>query len=105
MAKYFFLIKPVLYLIFLHLASYFIIHVLTLPSLNPCVYADHVSCVRVTAVTLHLLAWCLHSESTLHRYEVHPYRTLPAGPGPEFKTTLRVRSCRGLGILRCVKKH
>ncbi|KAL1772077.1 integrin alpha-10 isoform X1 [Sigmodon hispidus] len=32
------------------------------------------------------------SESTLHRYEVHPYRTLPVGPGPEFKTTLRVRN-------------
>ncbi|XP_006982650.1 integrin alpha-10 isoform X1 [Peromyscus maniculatus bairdii] len=32
------------------------------------------------------------SESTLHRYEVHPYRTLPAGPGPEFKTTLRVQN-------------
>lgn len=51
------------------------------------------------AVTLCLLAWCLHSESTLHRYEVHPYRALPVGPGPEFKTTLRVRSWRGLGIL------
>lgn len=58
------------------------------------------------AVTLHLLAWCLHSESTLHRYEVHPYRTLPVGPGPEFKTTLRVRNWRGLGILGvgCVEK-
>ncbi|XP_038166845.1 integrin alpha-10 isoform X1 [Arvicola amphibius] len=32
------------------------------------------------------------SESTLHRYEVHPYRTLPVGPGPEFKTTLRVQN-------------
>ncbi|XP_075416809.1 integrin alpha-10 isoform X2 [Tenrec ecaudatus] len=32
------------------------------------------------------------SESTLHRYEVHPYRALPVGPGPEFKTTLRVRN-------------
>ncbi|XP_042537168.1 integrin alpha-10 isoform X1 [Dipodomys spectabilis] len=32
------------------------------------------------------------SESTLHRYEVHPYRTLPMNPGPEFKTTLRVQN-------------
>ncbi|XP_068396757.1 integrin alpha-10 isoform X4 [Eschrichtius robustus] len=32
------------------------------------------------------------SESTLHRYEVHPYGTLPEGPGPEFKTTLRVQN-------------
>ncbi|XP_045139644.1 integrin alpha-10 [Echinops telfairi] len=32
------------------------------------------------------------SESTLHRYEVHPYGALPVGPGPEFKTTLRVRN-------------
>ncbi|GAB1287883.1 Integrin, alpha 10 [Apodemus speciosus] len=32
------------------------------------------------------------SESTLHRYEVHPYRTLPVAPGPEFKTTLRVQN-------------
>ncbi|XP_076717767.1 integrin alpha-10 isoform X3 [Callospermophilus lateralis] len=32
------------------------------------------------------------SESTLHRYEVHPYRTLPVGPGPEFKTTLKVQN-------------
>lgn len=32
------------------------------------------------------------SESTLHRYEVHPYRILPLGPGPEFKTTLRVQN-------------
>ncbi|XP_073664595.1 integrin alpha-10 isoform X3 [Tursiops truncatus] len=32
------------------------------------------------------------SESTLHRYEVHPYGTLPVGPGPEFKTTLRVQN-------------
>ncbi|XP_004480551.1 integrin alpha-10 isoform X2 [Dasypus novemcinctus] len=30
------------------------------------------------------------SESTLHRYEVHPYRVLPVGP--EFKTTLRVQN-------------
>ncbi|XP_066218174.1 integrin alpha-10 isoform X1 [Saccopteryx leptura] len=37
----------------------------------------------------HLL---LSSESTLHRYEVHPYGTLPVGPGPEFKTTLRVQN-------------
>ncbi|XP_051012854.1 integrin alpha-10, partial [Acomys russatus] len=38
----------------------------------------------------------LSSESTLHRYEVHPYRTLPVGPGPEFKTTIRVQNlgCR-----------
>ncbi|XP_007538745.3 integrin alpha-10 [Erinaceus europaeus] len=32
------------------------------------------------------------SESTLHRYEVHPYGILPLGPGPEFKTTLRVQN-------------
>ncbi|XP_035135348.3 integrin alpha-10 isoform X2 [Callithrix jacchus] len=32
------------------------------------------------------------SESTLHRYEVYPYGTLPVGPGPEFKTTLKVRN-------------
>ncbi|XP_032124775.1 integrin alpha-10 isoform X1 [Sapajus apella] len=32
------------------------------------------------------------SESTLHRYEVYPYGTLPVGPGPEFKTTLRVQN-------------
>ncbi|KAF5910895.1 hypothetical protein HPG69_000859 [Diceros bicornis minor] len=32
------------------------------------------------------------SESTLHRYEVHPYGTLSVGPGPEFKTTLRVQN-------------
>nr|XP_045037666.2 integrin alpha-10 isoform X4 [Desmodus rotundus] len=32
------------------------------------------------------------SESTLHRYEVHPYGTLPVGPGPEFKTTLKVQN-------------
>ncbi|XP_049735828.1 integrin alpha-10 isoform X1 [Elephas maximus indicus] len=32
------------------------------------------------------------SESTLHRYEVHPYGTLPVGSGPEFKTTLRVQN-------------
>ncbi|XP_030183125.1 integrin alpha-10 isoform X1 [Lynx canadensis] len=30
------------------------------------------------------------SESTLHRYEVHPYGPLPVGP--EFKTTLRVQN-------------
>lgn len=50
------------------------------------------------AVTMYFLTWCSHSESTLHRYEVHPYGTLPVGPGPEFKTTLRVRSWRGLGM-------
>ncbi|XP_006861389.1 PREDICTED: integrin alpha-10 isoform X1 [Chrysochloris asiatica] len=32
------------------------------------------------------------SESTLHRYEVHPYGAFPMGPGPEFKTTLRVQN-------------
>ncbi|XP_013364785.1 PREDICTED: integrin alpha-10 isoform X2 [Chinchilla lanigera] len=32
------------------------------------------------------------SESTLQRYEVHPYRILSLGPGPEFKTTLRVQN-------------
>uniref|UniRef100_F7BI58 Integrin subunit alpha 10 n=1 Tax=Monodelphis domestica TaxID=13616 RepID=F7BI58_MONDO len=31
-------------------------------------------------------------ESTLHRYEVHPYGVLPESPGPEFKTTLRVQN-------------
>ncbi|XP_074246288.1 integrin alpha-10 isoform X2 [Saimiri boliviensis] len=41
------------------------------------------------------------SESTLHRYEVYPYGTLPVGPGPEFKTTLRVQNlgCYVLGGL------
>ncbi|XP_072500737.1 integrin alpha-10 isoform X1 [Notamacropus eugenii] len=34
----------------------------------------------------------ISSESTLHRYEVHPYGALPEGPGPEFKTTLRVQN-------------
>lgn len=42
------------------------------------------------AVTMYLLTWCPRSESTLHRYEVHPYGTLPVGP--EFKTTLRVQN-------------
>ncbi|XP_038624251.1 integrin alpha-10 [Tachyglossus aculeatus] len=32
------------------------------------------------------------SETTLHRYEVHPHGILPAGPGPEFKTTFRVQN-------------
>ncbi|XP_054994069.1 integrin alpha-10 isoform X2 [Sorex araneus] len=32
------------------------------------------------------------SESTLHRYEVQPYGSLPVDPGPEFKTTLRVQN-------------
>ncbi|XP_004647909.1 integrin alpha-10 [Octodon degus] len=32
------------------------------------------------------------SKSTLQRYEVHPYRILSLGPGPEFKTTLRVQN-------------
>lgn len=52
-------------------------------------------CVSVMAATMDFLTWYPLSESTLHRYEVHPYGTLPVGPGPEFKTTLRVRSWRG----------
>uniref|UniRef100_A0A8D0F5T5 Integrin subunit alpha 10 n=1 Tax=Strix occidentalis caurina TaxID=311401 RepID=A0A8D0F5T5_STROC len=31
------------------------------------------------------------SDSNLHRYEVHPLGTFPHGPGPEFKTTVKVR--------------
>ncbi|XP_010627811.1 integrin alpha-10 [Fukomys damarensis] len=38
------------------------------------------------------------SESTLHRYEVHPYRILSLGPGPEFKTTLRVQNLGCYGV-------
>lgn len=31
------------------------------------------------------------SAANLHRYEVHPLGTFPHGPGPEFKTTVKVR--------------
>lgn len=31
------------------------------------------------------------SEANLHRYEVHPLGTFPNGPGPEFKTTVKVK--------------
>lgn len=41
------------------------------------------------------------SESNLHRYEVHPLGTFPHGPGPEFKTTVKVRRTGGaLGGVR-----
>lgn len=33
---------------------------------------------------------CSRSEATLHRYEVHPHGTFPHGPGPEFRTTVKV---------------
>lgn len=79
---------------FLSYILYLFIHVLALPSLNPCLRADHVLRVCVVAVTMYCLTWCPCSESTLHRYEIHPYETLPVGP--EFKTTLRVRSWKGL---------
>lgn len=59
----------------------------------PCASAS------VMAVTVYFLTRCPRSESTLHRYEVHPYGTLPVGPGPEFKTTLKVRSWGGAGGL------
>ncbi|XP_053906915.1 integrin alpha-10 [Cuculus canorus] len=32
------------------------------------------------------------SDSNLHRYEVHPLGTFPHGPGPEFKTTVKVQN-------------
>uniref|UniRef100_A0A8B9SZS9 Integrin subunit alpha 10 n=1 Tax=Anas platyrhynchos TaxID=8839 RepID=A0A8B9SZS9_ANAPL len=34
----------------------------------------------------------LSSEANLHRYEVHPLGTFPNGPGPEFKTTVKVQN-------------
>ncbi|XP_066842021.1 integrin alpha-10 [Anser cygnoides] len=34
----------------------------------------------------------LSSEANLHRYEVHPLGTFPHGPGPEFKTTVKVQN-------------
>lgn len=74
------------------------IHVLALPSLNPCLWADHVLLCLCHGCDRVLLTWCPRSESTLHRYEVHPYGTFPVGP--EFKTTLRVRNWRDLGMGR-----
>lgn len=65
-----------------------------LPRIHGYVLTLHL-CVSVMAATMDFLTWYPLSESTLHRYEVHPYGTLPVGPGPEFKTTLRVRSWRG----------
>uniref|UniRef100_A0A8B9MKU4 Integrin subunit alpha 10 n=1 Tax=Accipiter nisus TaxID=211598 RepID=A0A8B9MKU4_9AVES len=41
----------------------------------------------------------LSSDANLHRYEVHPLGTFPHGPGPEFKTTVKVRTYGGWGIL------
>uniref|UniRef100_A0A8C3PJI0 Integrin subunit alpha 10 n=1 Tax=Calidris pygmaea TaxID=425635 RepID=A0A8C3PJI0_9CHAR len=32
------------------------------------------------------------SDANLHRYEVHPLGTFPHGPGPEFKTTVKVQN-------------
>ena len=83
------------------------------PYLYPCAGPSYHKSVRVLivcpcfcvmAVTMYFLTWCPRSESTLHRYEVHPYGTLPVGPGPEFKTTLRVRSQRGLGMSRGMER-
>ncbi|NXF54823.1 ITA10 protein, partial [Oceanites oceanicus] len=37
----------------------------------------------------------LSSDANLHRYEVHPFGTFPHGPGPEFKTTVKVRGYGG----------
>ncbi|NXJ71865.1 ITA10 protein, partial [Rostratula benghalensis] len=34
----------------------------------------------------------LSSDANLHRYEVHPLGTFPHGPGPEFKTTVKVQN-------------
>ncbi|XP_068270569.1 integrin alpha-10 [Nyctibius grandis] len=34
----------------------------------------------------------LSSDTNLHRYEVHPLGTFPHGPGPEFKTTVKVQN-------------
>ncbi|XP_075301208.1 integrin alpha-10 isoform X2 [Opisthocomus hoazin] len=34
----------------------------------------------------------LSSEANLHRYEVHPVGSFPHGPGPEFKTTVKVQN-------------
>ncbi|NXX21157.1 ITA10 protein, partial [Podargus strigoides] len=34
----------------------------------------------------------LSSDASLHRYEVHPLGTFPHGPGPEFKTTVKVQN-------------
>ncbi|KAM9624227.1 integrin alpha-10 isoform 12-T12 [Morphnus guianensis] len=41
----------------------------------------------------------LSSDANLHRYEVHPLGTFPHGPGPEFKTTVKVRTYGGVGGL------
>ncbi|KAM6395324.1 LOW QUALITY PROTEIN: integrin alpha-10 [Rhynochetos jubatus] len=34
----------------------------------------------------------LSSDANLHRYEVHPLGTFPHGPGPEFKSTVKVQN-------------
>ncbi|NXD87308.1 ITA10 protein, partial [Halcyon senegalensis] len=34
----------------------------------------------------------LSSDANLQRYEVHPLGTFPHGPGPEFKTTVKVQN-------------
>ncbi|XP_078011049.1 integrin alpha-10 isoform X1 [Phascolarctos cinereus] len=52
----------------------------------------HDNVAQTTAYIQYEPELLVSSESTLHRYEVHPYWTFPEGPGPEFKTTLRVQN-------------
>ncbi|XP_051848787.1 integrin alpha-10 isoform X4 [Antechinus flavipes] len=52
----------------------------------------HDNVVQASAYVRYEPELLVSSESTLHRYEVHPYGALPEGPGPEFKTTLRVQN-------------
>lgn len=42
-------------------------------------------------------ALCPRSDAALRRYELQPPGTFPRGPGPEFKTTVTVRT-RGVGF-------
>ncbi|XP_037356079.1 integrin alpha-10 [Talpa occidentalis] len=58
----------------------------------------HDNAVQTSAYVQYEPQLLFSSESTLHRYEVHPYGGLPAGPGPEFKTTLRVQNLGCYGV-------
>ncbi|KAM9214859.1 LOW QUALITY PROTEIN: integrin alpha-10 [Leptosomus discolor] len=48
--------------------------------------------VRLSAPVRYEPDLFLSSDTNLHRYEVHPLGTFPHGPGPEFKTTVKVQN-------------
>ncbi|NXW37866.1 ITA10 protein, partial [Phaetusa simplex] len=71
--------------------------VTSLPSSDSTEATPEDNALRLSAPIRYEPDLFLSSDANLHRYEVHPLGTFPHGPGPEFKTTVKVREIWGGG--------